>query len=99
MGMTDGDVVEEQQRNLVGFAMLGGGWRPWSWIVLKLQLDGHTSLYDSDLKELGDPAAILTVGGDLALGEKTALEIGVSEDIATETAADVVFRLALRSRF
>lgn len=99
MGMTNGDVVEEQQRNLVGFAMLGGGWRPWSWIVLKLQLDGHTPLYDSDLKELGDPAALLTVGGDLALGEKTTLEIGVSEDIATETASDVAFRLALRSRF
>ncbi|MDY0267943.1 DUF3187 family protein [Trichloromonas sp.] len=99
MGMTDGDVIEERQRNLVGFAMLGGGWRPWSWLVLKLQIDGHTPLYDSDLKELGDPAALLTVGGDLALGNKTALEIGVSEDIATETAPDVVFRLALRSRF
>jgi hypothetical protein len=28
-----------------------------------------------------------------------ALEIGISKDVATETAPDVVFRLALRSRF
>jgi len=99
MGMTDGDVMEKHQRNLVGFGTLGGGWRPASWIVLKIQLDGHTPLYDSDLPELGDFAGQLTMGGDLALGELTALEIGVSEDIIVDTAPDVVFRLALRSRF
>lgn len=99
MGLTDGDVVEDQQNNLVGFGTLGGGWRPLDWLVLKIQVDGHTPFFDSDLKELGDPAAMLTFGGDLALGESTALEIGISEDIATETAPDVVFRLALRSRF
>lgn len=97
--MTDGDVAEEHQRNLAGFGTLGGGWRPASWIVLKLQFDGHTPLYDSDLPELGDFAGQLTMGGDLALGKQTALEIGVSEDIIVDTAPDVVFRLALRSRF
>lgn len=99
LALSDGDVASQYQRNLVGFAMVGGGWRPYSWMVLKLQCDGHTAFYDSDLKELGDIAALLTVGGDLALGEQTALEIGVSEDIVTETSPDVVFRLALRSRF
>lgn len=99
MGLTDGDVIEDRQHHLVGFATLGGGWRPFDWLVLKLQVDGHTPFYDSDLPELGDPAALLTLGGDLALSETLALEIGVSEDLATETAADVMVRLALRSRF
>lgn len=99
LGLTDGDVVEDRQKNLVGFATLGGGWRPLDWLVLKLQVDGHTPFFDSALDELGEPAAILTFGGDLALGAETALEIGISEDIATETAPDIVFRLALRSRF
>ncbi len=99
MGLTDGDVVEDQQNNLVGFGTLGAGWRPLDWLVLKLQVDSHTPFFDSDLKELGDPAAMLTFGGDVALGASSALEIGISEDIATETAPDVVFRLALRSRF
>ena len=69
------------------------------WLVLKIQVDGHTSVYDSDLPELGDPVAILTLGGDLAVGDTTALEIGLSEDIATKTIPDVIFSLALRCRF
>lgn len=99
LGLTDGDVIEDRQNNLVVFGTLGGGWRPLDWLVLKLQLDSHTPFYDSDLPELGDPAALLTFGGDLALSESIALELGVSEDIATETSPDIVFRLALRSRF
>ena len=99
MGLTDGDVIADRQNNLVGFATLGGGVRPFDWLVLKLQVDGHTPFFDSDLKELGDPAAILSFGGDLALGDRSVLEIGLSEDLATETAPDVLFRLALRSRF
>lgn len=99
MVMTDGEVVEKQQRNLTGFGTLGCGWRPADWIVLKIQFDGHTPLYDSDLPELGRFAGQLTMGGDLALGEQTALEIGVSEDVVVDTAPDVIFRLALRSRF
>lgn len=99
MAMTDGEVAEEHQRNLAGFGTFGGGWRPASWIVLKIQFDGHTPFYDSDLPELGDFAGLLTMGGDLALGKQTALEIGVSEDIIVDTSPDAVFRLALRSRF
>jgi hypothetical protein len=79
--------------------MLGIGWRPYSWLVLKLQLDGHTALYESDLPELGDFATVLTFGADFALGARTALEFGLSEDLIADTAPDFVFRFALRSRF
>jgi hypothetical protein len=99
MAMTNGKVAEEHQRNLAGFGTLGGGWRPASWIVLKIQFDGHTPFYDSDLPELGDFAGQLIMGGDLALGKQTVLEIGVSEDVIVDTSPDAVFRLALRSRF
>jgi hypothetical protein len=99
MGLTDGDVLPEQQRNLVGFGTLGGGWRPASWLVVKLQIDTHTPFFDSDLQELGVVMGQLLMGVDLALGERTALELGVSEDIVVDTAPDTVFRLALRSRF
>lgn len=97
--LSEGEVLEQRQRPLVGFATLGGGWRPAPWIVFKLQLDGHTSFYHSELVQLGAGSVQLTLGGDLALGPATALEIGVGEDLATETAPDVVFRFALRSRF
>jgi hypothetical protein len=99
MALTDGQVLKEQQRNLVGFGTLGAGWRPLDWLVLKVQFDGHTPFFDhSDLRELGS-AVQLVMGGDLAVGERTSLELGLSEDIAVDTSPDVVFRLALRHRF
>jgi len=84
---------------LVGFGTIGGGWRPADWVVLKLQLDTQTPFFDSDLQELGWVMGQLLLGVDLALGERTVLEVGVNEDIVVDTAPDTVFRLALRSRF
>ena len=99
MVLTDGDVLKEQQYNLVGFGTLGGGWRPSPWLVVKLQIDSHTPFFDSEIQELGVFAAQLIAGVDLALGEGTALELGITEDIVVDTAPDTMFRLALRSRF
>jgi hypothetical protein len=41
----------------------------------------------------------LTIGGTVAFGKKTSLDIGVSEDLIVATAPDVVFHLALRRTF
>jgi hypothetical protein len=41
----------------------------------------------------------LVSGGTIGFSEKTFLDVGVSEDVWVDTAPDVVFHLALRSRF
>lgn len=100
MAMTDGKVLQDQQRNLVGFGGLGVGWSPFPWIAFKIQTNAHTSFYrDSELRELNANSAQVTVGGTLAFSDRTALDIGVSEDIVVKTAPDVVFHFALRHRF
>ncbi len=100
MGMSDGKVLQEQQRNLVGYGSIGVGWRPFSWIGFKIQINGHTPFYrDSDLVELSASSAQVTVGGSLALSKTTSLDIGVSEDIIIKTAPDVVFHIAIQGRF
>ncbi len=100
LGMTDGDVLTEQQRNLVAFGSAGAGWRPLQWLTLKVQLDGHTSFYrDSDLSELGSDSVQAVMGGTLHFSERTALDIGVAEDVIIKTSPDVVFHFALRHRF
>jgi hypothetical protein len=100
MGMNDGKVLQEQQRNLVGYGSIGVGWRPFSWIGFKIQINGHTPFYrDSDLVELSASSAQVTVGGSLALSTTTSLDIGVSEDIIIKTAPDVVFHIAIQGRF
>jgi hypothetical protein len=100
MAMTNGDVLEDQQRNLAAFGSLGIGWSPLDWFAIKVQTDGHTSLYTgSNLEEVNCGSIQITAGGTFGLTKSTFLDIGVIEDLVVNTSPDVVFHLALRSRF
>jgi len=100
VAMTDGDVLRDQQRNLAGFGSLGVGWNPLEWLAVKVQADGHTSFYSgSDLVQVNSGSVQLTAGGTFGLTRNTFLDVGVSEDVMVDTAPDVVFHFALRSRF
>ncbi len=97
--LSDGDVLEEQQNNSVLFGSVGVGWQAFEHVALKVQLDCHTSFYDeSDLRELGESVQ-LVFGGTVDITEDTALDLAMSEDIMVDTSPDVVFHLALRTRF
>ncbi len=100
MGMTDGDVLKNQQRNWVGFGVLGLGWSPARWIAFKIQANGHTSFYrDSGLEELNAGSVQLTIGGTLSFSKNINLDLGVTEDPLNRASPDVVFHLALRGSF
>jgi hypothetical protein len=100
MGMTDGKVLQDQQRKLVWFGGLGAGWSPLRWVAFKIQTNAHTSFYqDSELREVNAASAQLVMGGTLSLSDRTTLDIGVIEDIIVKTAPDVVFHFALRRQF
>jgi hypothetical protein len=97
--LDDGDVLQDRVENWAASGWLGAGWSPIDWLGLKLQLDSHSALYDSDLDEIGTPALILTMGGTLGLGEKTSLDIGVGEDLSIDASSDVTFHLSLAHSF
>jgi len=100
MAMTEGKVLQEQQRPLVGFGALGAGWSPVQWFVLKIQANGHTSFFrDSDFKQVDAHAVQLTLGGTVALSDRTSLDMGVTEDLIVSASPDVVFHLSLSRRF
>ena len=95
----NGKVLEDSVNNWVANGWFGGGWSPYHWLGLKIQFDSHSSLYDSKLKELGDPALIMTLGGSLALTEKTILDLAFSEDLNVEVSPDIAFHLSLKHTF
>lgn len=100
MGLTDGEVLEGQQENLVGFGTLGGGWSPRDFIAFKVQFSGHTAFYkESDLSELTSPAVQLLFGGTYAFTPSTTLDIALSEDIIVGASPDVALHLGLGYRF
>jgi hypothetical protein len=97
--LTGGEIIAERQRHAVGFGTMGLGWQPYSWLALKVQVDGHSAFYDSELAELGDLSAQLVMGGSLELPGALVLDLAVAEDIIVYTAPDVVFHLVLRRLF
>ncbi len=100
MAMTDGQVLQDQQRHWVGFGGLGVGWSPLRWLAFKIQTQFHTPFYqESDLRQLNAVSAQLTMGGTLALSDRLTLDLGITEDIVVSTAPDVVFHLNLKGKF
>jgi len=100
MVMSAGDVLRDQQQNLVGFGTVGLGWGPWSRVSFKFQLNGHTAFYrGSSLVELSRPSLMLVSGGAIRLPSDYRLDIGVSEDVAVATAPDVAFHLGVSKQF
>jgi len=92
-------VLSGRAKNWVINGWVGAGWSPLGWLGLKLQLDSHSALYDSHLRELGRPAMMLTMGGTLGLGDVTSLDLGVGEDLAINTSPDMDFLLSLKHKF
>ncbi len=91
-----GERFAQLQQDIVWSGLAGIGWRAWRGLELKAQLDVHTAVFDeTDVDFLGD-ATVLTFGGDYRFASGWRLDLAVSEDIAVESASDVVFVLGLR---
>lgn len=98
--MSKGDVLEDQQRHLVGFGTAGVGWNPLEWLALKAQVQAHTPFYsDSRFNPIEASAVHVTGGFTFGLPGETCFDLGLSEPVVSETAPDASFHLALRKRF
>jgi hypothetical protein len=99
LGWVHGGVLADLAKEWVANAWLGAGWSPLAWLGLKLQLDSHSTLYRSELRELGDQALILTLGGTLAAGAATILDLAVGEELIVTASPDFSCHLSLNHRF
>ncbi len=82
------------QRNLVVFGTAGSQFRLSRRYRAMAQLDWHTPFYRSDLPELNDPTVVFSAGLRYLVRGNQTLELSISEDVAVETAPDIVARLA-----
>lgn len=96
-----GDVLPDMQRELVGLGTIGIGWTPLDWLALKTQFYAHSPFYrHSALHQLGVTALQWLIGATFAFTDSTALDVGVSEDLAILHASpDVSFHFALSTVF
>lgn len=95
--MGSGEVLGELREDWVAYGSSTLSWMVSESVSLKLQLDAHSAFYDSALTELGSNAAQLMIGGAIRIGERWVLDIAVSEDVAVDTAPDVVFHVSIKA--
>lgn len=93
------DVLRSRAESTVAFGSTTLAWEVGDTLVLKAQLDAHTAVYEGTGKPLNRATFQLSVGAAFAIADAWALEVGFSEDIAVETAPDVVFHAGLKHRF
>lgn len=92
-----GDVLGDRQKDVVWLGAAELGWAVADAWRLKVQVNAHSALYRSDLRELGDTSAQLLLGGSVRLAPRWYLDVAVGEDIAVDTAPDVTFQIALKA--
>jgi hypothetical protein len=94
--MESGEVLDQLREDWVAYGSTTLSWQANHILSLKLQLDAHSAFYDSQLTELGDDSLQLIMGGGVRLSEKWLLDLAISEDIAVNTAPDVVFHIGVK---
>jgi hypothetical protein len=94
----DADVLGSIQEQDLWFAGLGFEWQAWQQVHLKMQVDSHDAVADSRLDQMGEVAVQLSAGVSWLFAPGWEAEFSLSEDIAVDTAPDIVFQLGLRYR-
>ncbi len=99
--MEKSDILVDRQRPMAGFATLGLSWQTYDWLDLKLQYDGHTPFYHSNVDQLGGSAQMLTLGGSLYWGEQRLhrVDLSVGENLASDTVPDFIINLGYEVGF
>ena len=87
-----------RQKEWIGFGGLSMEWPLNSHWALLAQFDSHSAILSSDLKALGEPAAMLSLGLRRSLGRHWAVDVSFAEDIVVESAPDIIFQASLHYR-
>jgi hypothetical protein len=90
------DLIAYVQEGSAVMAVVGGSLSLAERIGVKLQLDFNSALYRSELREIGDAALPLTIGGWWQFAARGSLEFGINEDLSVGASPDVVLHAAAR---
>ena len=96
MGNTE--VLRHKQLHFAGYGGVSLDWLALKWLELKLQMDLHSAMYDSELKQLGSSMQLLA-GGTFHFPGEVLLDWGITEQVITDATPDVGFYLFLRHLF
>ena len=94
----DSDILSDKQRDFAVYGGVSMDWQALNWLSLKLQLDMHSAMYDSELVQLGSSMQLLA-GGTVHLPGDVLLDLGISEQLSSDSTPDVGIYLIIGHRF
>jgi hypothetical protein len=92
----DGEILSNQQNDLVWSAHSALAWQATRSIELVAQVDMHSAVFDNSQLDFFREALVLTLGGNITVSPTWSIQLAVSEDIAVEHSPDVVFLVGVR---
>jgi hypothetical protein len=95
----EGDVLEPLREDMVAIASVGLSRPIWHELSARLQLDGHSAFYDSELRPLGASSVQLTFGGSLELARAQRIDFAMVQNLFTDTTPDLGIHLAWRGGY
>ena len=94
-----GEVLEDIQRQHIAFASIALNYPITPHVIFKMQTDGQSSFYNSELITLGKESVQFTVGGSIKASQKIWFDFGLVENLQTDTTPDVIFYSMLSLKF
>ncbi len=91
-------ILRDKQKHFAGYGGISLGWLAMKSLEFKIQMDLHSALYNSELKQLGSSLQLLG-GGTAHLPGHVLLDLGISQQLITDATPDVGFYLMLRRLF
>lgn len=95
----NGEVLEALRRDAVAIGSLGISRPLWRNLSARIQLDGHSALYDSDLRALGSSAIQLTFGGSLELAPASHFDFAMIQNLRSDSTPDFGLHLSWQGAF
>ena len=95
LSLGESETFAGRNRDWAAFGILGCGWQPRPRLGFKVQLDAHTSLYESSLGKLGGSSIQASLGGWWQWEPGRILEVAVSEDIVVKASPDIAIQVGL----
>lgn len=92
----DDGLLAEYKKEWAFYSSVGARWQFNPRLALAAQIDSHSTFYRSDAKELGDASSQLAIGLNMQLQNGQMLQVYFTEDIAVDTAPDIMVGFTLR---
>jgi len=96
--MGNAKMLRDLQRHFAGYGGISLDWLATKHLEFKLQLDMHSAFYESEFKQLGSSIQLLA-GGTARLPGEVLLDLGMSQQVVTDSTPDLGLYLSLRRLF